>query len=126
MNGVLRLYDDDDSCTMIEHELNLLPCVDDGTMMFDDRESLTKGSRIICEVMAKWGLTVHVGHSGKKSETELMFIPSTSTIARWRKGLPILMDKVKGDDNSSLVGRKSKKLRISLRYMTVLMTLGML
>ena len=45
----------------------------------------------------------------KKHKTELMFVPSTTTIVRWRKGLPMLMDKVKGDDDSSLVGRKSKK-----------------
>ena len=53
MNGVLRLHDHDDSCTMIEREINLLTHVDNGGMTFDDRESLTKGSRIICELMDK-------------------------------------------------------------------------
>ena len=65
MNGVLRLHDDDDLSTMIECEINLLTCADDGGMMFDDRESLMKGSRIICEEMVKWGLTVHVGYGEK-------------------------------------------------------------
>ena len=85
MNGVLRLHDDGDSNTMIEREISLLTHADGGGVTLDDRESLTKGRRIICEVMAKWGLTVHVGHGGKKSKTELMLVPSTTTVARWRE-----------------------------------------
>ena len=50
---MLRLHDDDDLITMVEREINLLTYVDDGGMIFDDRESLSKGSRIICEVIAK-------------------------------------------------------------------------
>ena len=65
VNGVLRLHDDDGLNTMIEREINLFTCVDAGGMMFDYRESLTKVSVIICEVMAKWDLTVHVGCGGK-------------------------------------------------------------
>ena len=65
INGVLRFHDDDDLSTMIEREINLLTHVDDCGTIFDDREILMKGSRIICEVMAKWGLTVHVGQGGK-------------------------------------------------------------
>ena len=108
MKGVLHLHNDDDLKTMIESEINLLTCVDDGGVMFDNRESLTKGSRIICELMAKWGLTVHVGCSGKKSETELMLVLSTTTIAQWREGLPTIIDKVKGHGARGLEYQKNK------------------
>ena len=67
-----------------------------------------------CEVMTKWGLTVHVGHEDKKSKTELMLAPSGSTIARWKKGESITMDKV--EMNVEMGVEKVIKKRVNLEH----------
>ena len=69
----------------------------------------------MCEIMAKWGLTVHIGHGGKKSKTELMFFPSTLTIARWRNEP---MEIENGDDSPSdtVVIRKKKSMNLETKY----------
>ena len=37
------------------------------------------------DIMSKWGLTVHVGHEGKKSKTEEIFILFTTKFKEWRQ-----------------------------------------
>ena len=50
---------------MKDIEINMLTFVDDGAMAFGLRDDLIKGCKIMCEVMAKWGLTAHVGYDDK-------------------------------------------------------------
>ena len=76
----MRLYDEDDMEDLVDRYINMLTYVDDGAGIFNCREDIEKGSIIICKVMAKWGLTVHMGYDNKKSKTKLMYIPSTSKL----------------------------------------------
>ena len=84
-NGVLRSYSKESMLNIVEREINLLAHADDGGMLFNEREILIKGIRGTCGVMATWGLTLNAGHEDKKSKTELMLTPSTSTIVIERK-----------------------------------------
>ena len=61
-------------------EINLLTYVDDDSFVFKDRIDLIVGSRIIKEVMAKWGLTTHAGSLDKKSKTGILHAPSDNKI----------------------------------------------
>ena len=78
--GVMRLHNEVDMEELIDRHINMLTYMDDGAGLFNCREDVVKGSVVICEVMAKWGLTVHVGYDDSKSKTELMYIPSTSKL----------------------------------------------
>ena len=46
--------------------INMFTCADDGALIFSSRRDLIVGSKIMCLVMAKWVLTLHVGHRDKK------------------------------------------------------------
>ena len=48
-------------------------------MLFDSREDLSKGLKIIYESMAAFGLIVHIGRQQSKSKTEVVLFPSPST-----------------------------------------------
>ena len=66
--------------------------------------------------MAKWVLTVHVGHYGKKSKTELMLFPSTKNLNEWRE-VPIDVN-VERDDSESegqyQISKKKNKFVVNL------------
>ena len=61
----------------------------DGSIVFDTRNDLTQGYRIICDVIPKWGLTVHAGYGDKKSKSEAMCFPSARKIKEWRNKMTI-------------------------------------
>ena len=45
----------------MKHELmNEFTCAEDGYVIFNDRENMTKGLRKTCDTMSKWGLTMRV------------------------------------------------------------------
>ena len=90
--GVLRAYKSREVKEMCTLEVNMFTYVDDGAMLFESRGDTERASPIVCRIIAKWGLTAHVGYDGKQSKTELMFFPSTVTIARWRKEALLLGD----------------------------------
>ena len=83
--GVLKLHESSDLHDVITKMISLLTHVDDGAAMFNDREDAVKGCKAICDVMLNWGLIVNAGQGGKKSKTEVMFIPFTNMIKEWRK-----------------------------------------
>ena len=85
----------------------MLTCTDGGALLFNYRESLTLGSRKTCEVMAEWGLTVHIGHNDKKSKTEVMCFPSVRTMSKWRIGATI---KTYGNDEKEKYDFSLRKL----------------
>ena len=70
---------------MMTEIISLFTHIDDGAVMFKNRDDAIKGCNMICNIMAKWGLTVHVGRDGKKSKTEAMLILSTNEIKEWRQ-----------------------------------------
>jgi len=90
--GVLRAHKPREINVMDRLEVNTFTYVDDGAMLFESRSDTELASPIVCKIMAKWGLTAHVGYDGKQSKTELMYFPSTVTIARWRKESLVLED----------------------------------
>ena len=67
-NGVLRSHNKEDLMDMFESEINLLTHADDRGRLLNESESIIRGSRVTCEVMAKWGLVAHSGNADKKTK----------------------------------------------------------
>ena len=63
--GILILHEEYDMVTMMRKNMNVFAHVDDGALGFNSRDDLIMCSKIACMVMAKWGLTAHVGCDGK-------------------------------------------------------------
>ena len=63
-------------------EINMLRHVDDGAILFNLRSHVIVAIKISSKIMAKWGLTMRIGHEGKNPKMELIFFPSTITIVR--------------------------------------------
>ena len=97
---------------MKDEEVNILIHVDDGALLFNNRNDLTLGSEITCEVMAKWSLTMRAGNYNKKSKTEFMLMPSTSTLSRWRNQ-NYATDET-DEESTSTMTLNSKKVKINL------------
>ena len=49
--------------------------VDDGVFIFDSKNDMEKGARILKTHMARFGLIMHIGRDGKKSKTEAVYFP---------------------------------------------------
>ena len=50
--------------------------VDDGAMLFETREDLINGTRLIMEHFGIFGLEMHIGRGGKRSKTECVHFPA--------------------------------------------------
>ena len=50
--------------------------VDDGAMLFDNRNDLIEGTRLIMNHFARFGLEMHIGRGEKKSKTECVLFPA--------------------------------------------------
>ena len=61
-------------------ELLMILYVDDGAIMFCNREDLEVGSKVVTEQMARLGLIVHRGTSEKKYKTKIMFSPQAQNV----------------------------------------------
>ena len=61
-------------------------------LLFNSRQDLCTGCKIIYDRMAKWGLTVHIGYGTKKSKTEVMLFPSMRKLKEWRTMHAEVMD----------------------------------
>ena len=114
-SGVLRAYKPREVKAMNKLEVNMFTYVDDGAMLFESRGDTVRASPIVCRIMAKWGLTAHVGYDGKQSKTELMFFPSTVTIARWRKEDLVLNDG-RVDECCSVEVKKKRIVDLKAKY----------
>ena len=51
---------------MIEIMINIFTPIDSGVVLFNKRQNLIDRCRVICKVMAKWGLTMYIRYRGKK------------------------------------------------------------
>ena len=83
-SSVLRIHKPQDSSNMIHIEINMSTYVDNGIIIFNSRNNIIAASRVMCNMMKKRELTIYVGYNRRQSKTELMFFPSTRTLARWR------------------------------------------
>ena len=86
-SGMLNLHDKKEINKMKDKLTNVFTCADNGPFIFNDRERMKKCCRSMCETIAKWVLTVHVGNGKKKSKTELMCFPSADTLKKRRDSL---------------------------------------
>jgi hypothetical protein len=50
--------------------------VDDGAMLFENREDLKKGTNLIMSHFARFGLEMHIGRNEKQSKTECVYFPA--------------------------------------------------
>jgi hypothetical protein len=50
--------------------------VNDGAMLFDSRNDLIEGTKLIMDQFAQFGLEMHVGRGDKKSKTECVLFPA--------------------------------------------------
>ena len=66
-SGILKLHNKNEINKMKDKLTNVIACEDDGAFIFNGRESMMKGCRITCDMMAKLGLTAHVG-CGEKNQ----------------------------------------------------------
>ena len=66
-SGILKLHSKKEINKTKEKLINAFACADDGAFIFNDRESMIKGYRITCDIMAKRVLIGLVGH-GKKNQ----------------------------------------------------------
>ena len=64
-------------------EIFLLLYVDDGALMFNNKEETIKGSKIAFQQMKILGLTMHVGVEKKNRRLKLYFFPSRSVVIDW-------------------------------------------
>lgn len=71
--GVLRCHNEKNWNKIVRKVINILVCIDNGSILFSTRDYTKKGSRIACNVMTKWGLTVHVGTEKKKLKSKVIY-----------------------------------------------------
>ena len=64
--GLLKAYKSRGISKMSKEEVNIFTYIDDGAMLFNSKDDVIKESRIVCKIIAKWYLTVHIGYGGKK------------------------------------------------------------
>jgi hypothetical protein len=50
--------------------------VDDGAMLFKNREDLKKGTNLIMSHFARFSLEMHIGRNKKQSKTKCVFFPA--------------------------------------------------
>jgi hypothetical protein len=50
--------------------------VDDGAMLFENREDLKKGTNLIMSHFVRFGLEMHIGCNEKQSKTECVYFPA--------------------------------------------------
>ena len=67
MNGVLRLHEEDQMVTIMCKTAGILAHADDSALVFNSRDYLITSSKVVCMVMAKWGLAAHARCDGKKT-----------------------------------------------------------
>ena len=91
-------------------------------MLFNSRNNTIKVSRIVYEVIKKWGLIVCTEEYGeKKSKTELIFFQFTEIIVRQRNKLR----EIKNRDisvNNEIEIQKKKTMKLKNKYNDALET----
>jgi hypothetical protein len=71
-----RLTGQDTSAAGTKFDLFYFLYVDDGAMLFNNREDLIQGTNLLLSHFARFGLQMHIGVGDNKSKTECMYFPT--------------------------------------------------
>ena len=82
--------------------------MDDGALLFEDRDQLTRGLSLIYSYFTRFSLDMHVGRGEKASKTECVFFPPPGFFGR-----KSIMPAVKGMSRKKLSVPKEKTKRES-------------
>ena len=120
--GVLRLHKEHEWKEMMKSLMRSFARVDDGAVLFNNRDDIITDTKIICIIIKKWRLTSHEGCDGKKSKTDLMSFPSTMKLKVWRNGTKDLTIDEGGANRKRAMKKSKPTVSLDKKYSNAIET----